>query len=56
MTRGVNEQVLKEIQLQCFQLIDEKVKKAKIQLDYLQIFEFNRTIEKVFFMIVQQQE
>ena len=43
ITRGVNEQVPKEIQQRCFQLIDEKAKQAEIQLDYLQIFEFNRT-------------
>lgn len=28
ITRGVNEQVPKEIQQRCFQLIDEKVKQA----------------------------
>lgn len=43
ITRGVNEQVSKEIQLRCWQLIiDVKTKQAKIQLDYLQIFDFNR--------------
>ncbi|WP_438786093.1 hypothetical protein [Enterococcus sp. DIV0756] len=35
ITRELNEQVLKEIQLRCFQLIDEKVKQADIQLEYL---------------------
>lgn len=42
ITKGVNEQVPKEIRLRCFQLIDEKVKQADDQLDYLQIFEFKR--------------
>ncbi|MGL9730769.1 DUF960 family protein [Enterococcus sp. DIV0756] len=42
VTRGVNELVPKEIQRHCFQLTDEKAKEAEIQLDYLQIFEFNR--------------
>ena len=42
ITKGVNEQVPKEIQLRCWQLIDEKVKQSEIQMDYLQIFEFNR--------------
>lgn len=36
VTRGVNEQVRKEILQRCFQLIDEKVKQAESQLDYLQ--------------------
>lgn len=38
--KGVNEQVPKEIQLRCWQLIDKKVKQEDVQLDYLQIFEF----------------
>ncbi|WP_313886586.1 DUF960 family protein [Enterococcus hulanensis] len=38
MTKEVIEQAPKEIQLRCWQLIDEKV----IQLCYLQLFEFNR--------------
>lgn len=42
ITKGVNEQVSKKIQLRCWQLIDEKEKQAEIQLDYLQILEFNR--------------
>ena len=35
ITRGVNEQVTMEIQQRCFQLIDEKVKQAEIQLEPL---------------------
>ncbi|MBO0457722.1 hypothetical protein JZO77_13360 [Enterococcus hulanensis] len=42
ITKGVNEQVPKEIQLRCWHLIDEKVKQSEGQMDYLQIFEFNR--------------
>ncbi|MDT2659269.1 DUF960 family protein [Enterococcus hulanensis] len=34
ITKGVNEQVPKEIQLRCWQLIDEKVKQSEIQLGY----------------------
>ena len=43
ITRGVNEQVPKEIHVRCFQLIDEKGKRAENPVDYLQIFEFNLT-------------
>lgn len=56
ITRGVDEQVPKEIQQRCFQLIDEKVKQAKIQLDYLQIFEFNRDDKRRTITIVHRQE
>ncbi|WP_438776015.1 hypothetical protein [Enterococcus sp. DIV0170] len=38
----MNEQVPKEIQLRCWQLIDEKEKQAEIRLGYRQIFDFNR--------------
>lgn len=42
ITKVVNEQAPKKIQLCCWQLIHEKEKQAEIQLDYLQILEFNR--------------
>lgn len=56
VTRGVNEQVPKEIQLRCWRLIDEKVKQAEIQLDYLQIFEFNRDDQRGTITIIHRQE
>lgn len=56
ITRGVNEQVPKEIQLRCWQLIDEKVGQAEIQLDYLQIFEFNRDDQRGTITIIYSQE
>ncbi|MFQ7236409.1 MAG: DUF960 family protein [Enterococcus hulanensis] len=34
ITKGVNEQVPKEIQLRCWQLNDDKVKQSEIQLGY----------------------
>lgn len=56
VTRGVNEQVPKEIQKRCFRLIDEKVKQEDVQLDYLQIFEFNRDDQRGTITIVHRQE
>lgn len=56
ITRGVNEQVSKKMQLCCWQLIDEKEKQAGIQLDYLQIFEFNRDDQRGTITIVHRQE
>lgn len=56
ITRGVNEQVPKEMQQRCFQLIDEKVKQADVQLDYLQIFEFNRDDQRGTITIIHRQE
>lgn len=56
ITKGVNEQVPKEIQQRSFQLIDEKANQAEIQLDYLQIFEFNRDDQRGTITIVHRQE
>lgn len=56
LKRGVNEQVPKEMQLRCWQLIDEKVKQADVQLDYLQIFEFNRDEQRGTITIIHRQE
>lgn len=56
ITRGVNEQVPKEIQQRCFQLIDEKVKQIEVQLDYLQIFEFNRDDQRGTITNIHRQE
>lgn len=56
ITRGVNEHVPKEIQQRSFQLIDEKAKQAEIQLDYLQIFEFNRDDQRGTITIIHRQE
>jgi len=52
----MDEQVLKEIQQHSFQLIDEKMKQDEIQLDYLQIFEFNQNDQRGIISIVHWQE
>ena len=51
ITKGVNEQVPKEIQIRCFQLIYKKGKQ-----DYLQIFEFNRDDQRGMLTIIHRQE
>lgn len=51
----MREQISKEIQLLCWQLVDEK-KQADVQLDYLQIFEFNRDDQRGTITIVHRQE
>lgn len=56
ITRGVNEQVPKEMQQRCFQLIDEKVKQEEVKLDYLQILEFNRDDQRGTITIIHRQE
>lgn len=56
ITRGVNERVPRGMQLLCFQLIDEKAKQAEVQLDYLQIFEFNRDDQRKTITITHRQE
>lgn len=52
----MDEQVLKEIQQHSFQLIDEKMKQPEVQLDYLQIFEFNQNDQRGIISIVHWQE
>lgn len=56
ITRGVNEQVPKEIQLHCWQLISERVVKSEVTMDYLQIFEFNRDDQRKTISIIHRQE
>ena len=56
ITREVNEQVPKEMQFRCWQLIDEKVKKYEVTMDYLQIFEFNRDDQRKTINIIHRQE
>lgn len=56
ITIGVNEQVPKEMQLRCWQLIDGKVKKLELELDYLQIFEFNQDDQRKTITIIHRQE
>lgn len=54
--RGVNEAFPKKIQLCCWLMIDEKVRKPKIQWDYLQIFEFIWNNQRGVFTIIHRQE
>lgn len=56
LAKGVNEQVPKELQLYCWQLIDKKVDEAEIKLDYLQIFEFNRDNQRQAIEVIHRQE
>ena len=56
ITRGVKEQVPKEIQLYFWQLIDKKVEEVETKLDYLQIFEFNRDDQSPAMKVVHRQE
>ena len=56
LTKGVNEQVPQEIQLYCWQLIDEKKKEAEPELDYLQIFEFNKDNQRQAIEVIHRQE
>lgn len=56
ITRGVNKQIPQAIQLRCWQMIDEKVKKSEVTMDYLQIFEFNRDDQRKTISIIHRQE
>ena len=54
ITKGVNEQVSKEIHLYCWQLIDKK--RSESELDYLQIFEFNPDNQRQAIEVIPRQE
>ncbi|MFD1900800.1 DUF960 family protein [Enterococcus termitis] len=56
IARGVKEQVPKETQLYCWQLIDKKVEEAEINLDYLQIFELNPDNQRQAIEVIHRQE
>ncbi|MGX7264573.1 DUF960 family protein [Enterococcus crotali] len=56
ISKGVNEQVQKEIQLYCWQLIDKKRSKAETELDYLQIFEVNPDNQRQAIEVIHRQE
>ncbi|MEI5993661.1 hypothetical protein A5880_001208 [Enterococcus sp. 4G2_DIV0659] len=56
VTKGVNEQVPKEIQLYCWNLIDKKRSEAETELDHLQIFEFNPDNQRQASEVIHRQE
>ncbi|MFD2306982.1 DUF960 family protein [Enterococcus termitis] len=56
ITKGVNEQVPKEIQLYCWNLIDKKRSEAETELDYLQLFEFNPDNQRQAIEVIHRQE
>lgn len=55
ITKGMNEVIPVELQLFCWQCIDEQVKSEK-KLDYLQVFEFNPDNQRQAIEIVHRQE
>ncbi|OTN88477.1 hypothetical protein A5819_000958 [Enterococcus sp. 7E2_DIV0204] len=56
VTKGVKEQIPKEIQMYCWQLIDKKVNEVEVTMDYLQILEFNVDNHRQSIEIVHRQE
>lgn len=42
ITKGIDTNIPKEIQLLCWRLVDELVKENNIVIDYMQIFEFEK--------------
>lgn len=56
ITKGIDINVPKEIQLLCWRLVDELVKKNNIVIDYLQIFEFEKHQEGKLLITHRQEE
>lgn len=55
ITKGVNEVIPVELQLFCWQCIDEQVQSEK-KLDYIQVFELNPDKQRQAIEIVHRQE
>ncbi|WNF89805.1 DUF960 family protein [Vagococcus fluvialis] len=56
ITKGIDTNVPKEIQLLCWNLVDQLVKENNIVIDYLQIFEFENLQEEKLLIIHHQEE
>lgn len=56
LTKEVNEQVPVLIQGLCWKLIDRQVAQCLVKVDYLQIFEFQRDIDRNVIVIIHRQE
>lgn len=56
ITKGIDTNVPKEIQLLCWRLADELVKENNIVIDYLQIFEFEKLQEGKILITHHQEE
>lgn len=54
ITKGIDASVSKEIQIVCWELVDNLVKEKSIEVDYLQIFEFEMSEYKL--LITHRQE
>lgn len=56
VTKGVNERVPVELQLFCWQCIDEQATKDEITMDYLQVFELNPDNQRQTIEVHRQEE
>lgn len=56
ITKGIDMKIPKEIQVVCWQLVDNLVKEKGVEVDYLQIFEFEKTKEGKSLVIHRQEE
>lgn len=56
LTKGVDLDVPKEVQMFCWQLIDGIVKEEISTIDYLQIFEFKKDLEEKTLIVIHKQE
>lgn len=56
ITRGIDSDVPKELQIFCWRMIDEFVKGNSIKADYLQIFEFEEKQSEELKVIHRQEE
>lgn len=54
ITKGIGARVSREIQLVCWELVDNLIKENCIEIDYLQIFEFEMSESNL--LITHRQE
>ncbi|MBO0428813.1 hypothetical protein JZO82_06505 [Vagococcus fluvialis] len=56
ITKGIDMRIPKEIQVVCWQLVDNLVKEKEVEVDYLQIFEFEKHQEEKLLITHRQEE
>lgn len=56
ITKGIDRKIPKEIQIICWRLVDNLIKERKIEVDYLQVFEFEKTQEGKLVVVHHQEK
>lgn len=56
ITKGIDTKVPKELQIVCWELVHNLVKEKALEVDYLQVFEFEKTQENKLIVVHRQEQ